>query len=259
MPIQKTDAIVLKTQKLGETSKILTLFTRKFGRIKVVAKGARGLKSRFFGSLEPLNIVAIVFYQKETRDLQLLSQADVIQSFESIKNNLEKYAFSVVVCEIILRSQYAEEVNPYLYKTISDFFAQLDQAAARFDNYFFWFMLKFLQILGFKPRFNECIVCGKKMNNTSIKFFSVTDGGGVCMNCTINGKSALPVSPATIHFLVSLELCPIQKISDINGTPLVVKESNFILDKFIKYHIEGLDYLRSMKFLDQVHPSSLKT
>ncbi len=81
MSLQKTQAVVLKTQRLGETSKILTLYSQKFGKIKVVAKGARGLKSRFYGTLEPLNHISIVYYFKETRELQLLSQADICVKF----------------------------------------------------------------------------------------------------------------------------------------------------------------------------------
>ena len=94
MSLQKSEAIILKTQRLGETSKILTLYSRKFGKMKVVAKGSRGLKSRFFGTLEPLNHIAIVYYFKETRELQLLSQADIIHAFVNLKDNLEKYSLA---------------------------------------------------------------------------------------------------------------------------------------------------------------------
>ena len=78
MAILRTEAVVMKGWKLGETSKILSLFTRDFGKVKVVAKGGRGSKSKFKGCLEPLTHLRIFYYDKRTRDLQLLSQADLI-------------------------------------------------------------------------------------------------------------------------------------------------------------------------------------
>ena len=78
MAIVQTDALVLRSHRLGETSLIVTLFTRDFGLMRCVAKGARGGKSRFGAALEPGVSIAAVVYRKLTRDLQLLSKADIV-------------------------------------------------------------------------------------------------------------------------------------------------------------------------------------
>ena len=90
MPLCKTEVIVLKSINYGETSKILTLYSRTSGKISVIAKGARNIKSRFGGTLEPINYLAIVFYEKESRNIQYLSQVDIIEYFPQIKKDLEK-------------------------------------------------------------------------------------------------------------------------------------------------------------------------
>ncbi|HNY91144.1 MAG TPA: DNA repair protein RecO, partial [bacterium] len=92
MPLSKTEAIVLHTRKQGETSKILSLYTLHYGRLSVMAKGARSLKSRYSGVLEPLTHIQIVFYRYEARDLHYLSQAEIVTPFASIHGQLGKMA-----------------------------------------------------------------------------------------------------------------------------------------------------------------------
>ena len=76
--IESTDAIVLRAIKYGDTSKIVTLYTRRFGKVAVIAKGARSAKSKFGSALEPMSLIQAVFYRKENREVQLLSQADLL-------------------------------------------------------------------------------------------------------------------------------------------------------------------------------------
>ena len=79
--LTKTEAVVLKAVKYRETSKIVTLYTKKFGKINAVAKGAMLTTSKFGASLEPMSYILAVLYKKETREVQFLSQADLIKPF----------------------------------------------------------------------------------------------------------------------------------------------------------------------------------
>ncbi len=115
MAILKTEAIVLKGWKLRETSKILALFTRDYGKIKVVAKGARDPKSKFKGCLEPLTCIYIVYYDKRTRDLQLLSQTDLIDPHFHIVGDVERTSLGLAAAELIYKSEIGEEAAPKLF------------------------------------------------------------------------------------------------------------------------------------------------
>ena len=252
MPIQKTEAIILRSQKFRETSKILTLYTKKYGKMKVIAKGARGLKSRFYGSLEPLNYISIVFYFIEKRDLQLISQADIRNYFKQIKTDLEKYSLTSIIFEVILRSEYAEDPNPFLFNTVVQFLESLDLAADRYENRFFWFLLKFLQIYGFKPQFDACIHCGRRHTETIDFFFSISRGGLICQNCKTSEASGIALSHPAIDYLIALENSDHNGIGVVIDSKQVVKESAHFLNRFMNYHIEGLAGLRSMDFLSHI-------
>jgi len=252
MPIEKTEAIILKSQKLGETSKIITLYSRNYGKIKVVAKGARGLKSRFFGTLETLNFISLVFYVKENRDLQFLSQAEIIKPFIHIKNNLEKLSLASVASEIIVRSQYADESNPYLFKTILEFLNGLEMANTGFENYLYWFQLKFLKCGGFKPQLDRCVICKKRNINNRKSYFSIEQGGCICSNCKKYETAKVLISQNTLNYLQFLDNCQSGKIHEATNSTQIIKESAFVLNKFMAYHIEGVGHLNSIKFLEQI-------
>jgi len=248
MSLQKTEAVVLKTQRLGETSKIITLFSRNYGKMKVVAKGARGPKSRFFGTLEPLNHIAIVYYFKETRDLQLLSQADIIHPFQGIRGDLTKIAIGTIFCEIINRTQL-EQPNYSLFKALVDALIGIDGARQDYLNNYYWFLLKFLHISGFQPHFEICEIC--KTSELEGQFrFSIINGNYGCRKCNMPEPSAVSVSPRALWFLRKFQRMQVQDLVKLPGT--APKDCETLLISFLQYHVEETKYLKSLKFLKEI-------
>jgi DNA repair protein RecO (recombination protein O) len=252
MSIQKTEAVVLKSQKLGETSKIIIMYSRKYGKIKLVAKGARGLKSRFYGTLEPLNYISVVFYQHENRDLQLLSQADIIESYSDVKNDLNKFSLAVIAVEIILRAIYDVEPNPRLFKLVIDFLQAMNDAKEFLENYLYWFELKFLELYGHKPHLNTCVFCGRSSLLNQELFFSMERGGMICSSCEAKEQVKTRISLNLAHYLTALENAQIKEISGIENSTEIIDQSEMLLIKFMEYHIEGLKPLKTIKFHDLI-------
>jgi DNA repair protein RecO (recombination protein O) len=248
MPLQKTEAVVLKTQRSGETSKIVTLYSPKFGKLKVVAKGSRGLKSRFFGSLEPLNHVAIVYYFKATREYQFLSQADIIHAHDKLKADLNKYALATVFCELIDRTEL-EQANPYLFQILIDVLNGIDRTTQNVNSYYFWFLLRFLKINGFTPNFARCTICQIESPQESVRF-SLVNGSFSCNKCSQQDPTAVTVAAATIFYLRKLQAVSIKSVESI---PIAAeRECEMLLIAFLQYHIEETKYLKSIKFRNQV-------
>ncbi len=248
MSLQKTEAVVLKVQKLGETSKILVLYSKKYGKIKVVAKGSRGLKSRFYGTLEPINHIFIVYYLKDTRELQLLSQAEIVHPFNSIREDLTKYAVASVFCELIERTQL-QQPNPYLFHILIDVLSQLDQAEKNILNYYFWFILKFLQISGFNPRLDYCQMCKTRQLKQDVSF-SMADGSFTCAECSLPKSMNISASPETIYFLQKLQHSSASNVGAIENP--TAESCDTILLTFLQYHIEETKKLKSLKFLKHI-------
>jgi DNA repair protein RecO (recombination protein O) len=248
MPLQKTEAVVLKTQRSGETSKIITLYSPKFGKIKVVAKGSRGLKSRFFGSLEPLNHVSVVYYFKATREYQFLSQADIIHAYDKLKADLNKYATATVFCDLIDRTEL-EQANPYLFQILVDVLGGINQTQQNLINYYFWFLLRFLKINGFTPDFTRCKICQTNYPQYQARF-SLVNGSFSCDKCSLQEPMAVTVSAATIQYLRKLQETSVKNLDSIAIT--TDKECEMLLLAFLQYHIEETKYLKSLKFLNQM-------
>ena len=103
MAIQTTDAIVLYRIVLGDSSLLVTLYTRDFGKLKVVARGARKPKSKMASAFQPFTLISVTFRRKEHRELQTLSKAEVLSTFRYLGEDLTKMAYASAVAELINR------------------------------------------------------------------------------------------------------------------------------------------------------------
>jgi len=250
MPLKKTDAIVLRSIKQGETSKILTLYSRSFGKIKVIAKGARGARSRYGGTLETPNCIAIVFYEKETRDLQYLSQADLIEPFHAIKKDLVRTGLALAVCELINGVTPDHEADPLLFKL--HFFALkgIEESSIPFDV-FRGFQVRLFENLGFRPDFSGCLQCGNQ--GVVSARFSIEQGGYLCENCYHPSSQGMALSNGAITGLRRLQMTSFQNLDGLRLEDTVQAEIDGFLDVFLKYHVDGLRDLKSLKFLRNIN------
>jgi DNA repair protein RecO (recombination protein O) len=153
-----TEAIVLRSRKHGETSKIVTLYSREYGKVDVIAKGARDIKSKFGGALEAFTESRIVFYKKEKAEasLYLLSKAEPIRSNAKLLEGLEKIEAATSIAELLNRSMHDEDQNTALYDLTSSVLTAMsrsdeDVAAGPLLIHYY---LSFSKILGFAIQFD---------------------------------------------------------------------------------------------------------
>lgn len=253
MLLQKTEAIVLKTQRSGETSKIITLFTPKSGKLRVVAKGSRGPKSRFFGTLEPLNHIAIVYYFKETREYQFLSQADIINSHEQIKADLKKYGLANVLCELVDRTELAQP-NPYLFQILLDALGGINTGQVHLNHYLYWFLLRFLRINGFDPDFSRCRNCHNQIVSGTVRY-SFSNGGFYCERCPISEPAGVTVSASTIQSLAKMKT---MSVKNVEAIPFSAEgEAEMLLFAYLNFHIEEARQLKAWKFYRQIRAKNI--
>ncbi len=150
--IVKTDAIILRGRKQGDTSKLATLYTRDFGKIDVIAKGAREQKSKFGGALEMFAFSSVVLYKNNRPDaLSLLSNAETIEPNHGILRSLERIETATRIVELILRAMHDEEAHSDLFDLLATTLkaiAQWEDKAARAIQ--FRFYLQFAKQMGFE-------------------------------------------------------------------------------------------------------------
>jgi DNA repair protein RecO len=155
--IVETEAIVLRAMKHGETSKIVTLYTRSFGKVNVIAKGARDMKSKFGGALEMFARISAVFYKKERAEagLYLLSKAEIVDGHRNILSDLDRIEAATAVCELVLRAIHDEEEHPEIFDLLAASLGEIAAGSILPILLQFEFYLEFLKIMGFAIAGNE--------------------------------------------------------------------------------------------------------
>ena len=249
MPLKKTEAIVLKSQRQGETSKILTLYTLTFGKLTVIAKGARSMRSKFGGSVELLNYISIVFYEKETREIQLLSQADIVEFFANIKRSVEKTALAMAVCELVNNLEIGIEPNPSLFKLHLEALKAINQNENPM-NVLRAFQVKLLNILGIRPDFTTCSKC-KNQKQGGVAF-DITQGSFICEACSQSKAAGMILSADSFDALRSFQRDSLASFNGLLAFANAQQQVDGFISAYLKYHVEGLRDLKAVKFLKKL-------
>ena len=251
MALVKTEAIVLKSIRLRETSKIATLYTSDYGLVSVVAKGSRLPKGKFGAGLEPFMHISIVFYMKEGRDLQFLSELDVIEPFLPLHRNLVRFAYGSAVVEFISCVVHGVEKNPALYGLLLEALRSVSTAEQDVLSVLLWiFELKACDILGYRPEFSSCVAC--KSDEMNLASFAPLLGGTVCDRCISREPSAIDVRSEVVACMRKLQKASIRKIEPLKEASSLGREITMLLDSFLAHHIERYRGLNSARMIQTI-------
>jgi len=248
--ITKSEAIILKTMKFRESSKILTLYTREYGKVSVIAKGARDPKSKFGSVLEPMNYVLAVFYRKENRDLQLLTQCDMMKSFKRLSEDMERMRAAMSIVELVDVVAHAEERNEPLFHTMVGCLEAINDATKNALQVLYLFEMRLSDILGFRPNFSTCFSCGRPMDAKTAGTNGVElylNGGGVfCVYCMHKALGQGTISLGALKVLQRLQgMQEMGAVTRLSFPPQVRNEVAGTLRRFLQSHIDGLNRLKA--------------
>jgi DNA repair protein RecO (recombination protein O) len=250
MSLEKTEGIVLRKIRWHETSNIITSYTKDCGKIKLLAKGVFRPKSKFTGSLELFALVAIVFYKKEKTELYTLSSADLLKSFSKISEDLERYAIASAGMELLDKLITGEESNPQIFDLVLKFLSEAEAINEKSLEPLLWaFALKLSVYLGYRPKIDKCVVCGKRFS-PDLFLLSLERGGIVCNKCVQQDALYLRLSRESLNWLKRIQNH--EFFENLKISPKSLKEiRDFILD-FISYHTGRGGELKSLEFLKKI-------
>ena len=126
--IIKTEAVILSKMNYGDTSNILSVYTKDYGKLSVIIKGAKSSKSKSGLIADPPNLVQIVIYKKDTRDLQVLSSIDLISYFPKTKEDIERLKYSFAIIELVKKLTPENETNLRLFSGLSRILSLIDSS-----------------------------------------------------------------------------------------------------------------------------------
>jgi DNA repair protein RecO (recombination protein O) len=234
----KTEAVVLRSFRLGEADRVLHLYTLERGRIGAVAKGIRRTKSRFGARLEPLSHVELLLHQGAS-ELQTVTGVELIHSHRPAREDPYRLAVGLVGLEAMLRLFSEQEANPRAFGALTRFLDLLDEVAVpgdrnargALDPLVLSFQLKLLWLSGYLPHVTSCAECGAQ---DGLVGYSPRAGGAVCAAC--RDETTLSLAPEGLRGIESLLSRPLADAATVGLTPRATRDAHAVITSSYEFH-----------------------
>lgn len=246
MSLYKTKGIVLKTHKLGESDRIITILTGNHGKIGAVAKGVRKTKSKFGSRLEPFTHVDLLLYKG--RNLDIVTQAEIIDSFADIRENFDRITFGSAMLDLVNKVSMEGERDFALYNLLHRSLGVISQLERNFRLLLIAFDIKLMSISGYMPKLEHCVICGK--NTTTRIRFNYERGGITCEECNPPSRDSIVITPAAVELFMKLIRLPLSEVVEFEADMRLEDELYFLMRDYVSYYIQAR--LKSRECLGQL-------
>jgi len=226
--LYKDEAVVLKTIKLGEADRIVTLLTRSHGKVRAVAKGVRKTKSRFGARLEPFTRVELMIYRGR-KELDTITSADIISSFDVLRTDYRRLTSAAAVVELVEKITPDRERAFSIYALLVSALEAL--AEGRGGALVPAFYVKLLSVAGFHPQLSSCVGCGEQ---GPFGGFSPALGGVVCEDCWHEDDHAMRLTSTRVSLLAQLLAADFGTGHDDEDAHEITK----VLRRYAEFHLE---------------------
>jgi DNA repair protein RecO (recombination protein O) len=232
-----TEAVVLRTFRLGEADRVLHLYTEEHGRVGAVAKGVRKTMSRFGARLEPLSHVELVLHRGRG-ELQTVTAAQLVRSHREAREDYYRFSVGMIGAESMLRLFSEEEANERAFTALTRFLDLLDEAphaAERptLDPLGLAFQLKLLWLAGYLPHLTGCAECSAERE--PLVGYSPRSGGAVCARCA-PATEALALSAEGIAGIEALLARPLADAARLRLSERARRDAVRVVTASYEYH-----------------------
>ena len=243
----RVEAVVLRHANWGEADRILTLYTREKGKLRAIAKGARKIRSRKAGHLEPFTHITLQL--AKSRDIPIVTQVETLDPYLSLRETLLLTGYASYVMELLDRFTYEEDGgNLSLFRLLIDTLARLCSTADTWAVVRYYEM-RLLDFLGFRPQLFECANCRAAIEPVD-QYFSPSAGGVICPKCG-NGLPGLwNVSVEALKYLRHFQRSNYNEASKARVAPEIQKEVETLMQAYFTYLLER--GLNTPKFIKRV-------
>jgi len=249
MPQHTTQAIVLHTTDYAESDRIVSLYSRDFGRLRGIAKGAKKSLRRFGSSLEPFTLNEVSFSDRETHGLVRLERCLIIRAYPGIASEVKRLVLGSYLLELAETLTPEKEHHPEIFDLLA-FFIELLTAREFREELLRFFELKLFGYLGYQPQFHNCMLCRQAFDLELAYGFSVRRGGIICPRCAGQAPELLKLSNGTIRLLQQAQALEFARLQRLYFSEVARVESRRIFSRFLEYHIGHRP--RSLDILEQL-------
>ena len=200
MSLEKSAAIILRVVDFSNTSCVVTMYSRDFGKISALAKGARRPKSPFEAALDVLSICHVVFVHKSTEALDILTEAKLDRRFRAASKDLARLYSAYYFVELTMALTEPADSQPELFDVLQAAIVGLDQGEPN-EPWMLRFEMRLLTIIGHGPALEFCVACGQPVGSNPQRWFSSSAGGLICATCRPGKRSVVSVNNDAIETL----------------------------------------------------------
>ena len=247
----RCEAIILSYSPFGEADLLVTMFTRDQGKVRAVGKGARRSTSRLVGHLEPLTVVRMSM--AHGRSIDIISQAEVVESFASLKEDLTAITKGIYLAELVDGFGAEASANPELFQLMIDTLRAV-QADPASDLPLRAFEFHLLQVSGLRPELYHCVECRQELEPDAHRF-SPNVGGTLCLECAPDDAHLRPLSLRALKVLRLFDRSSIAEACRLSVDDSLAEELKSLLLATVGYWL-GKE-IRSNSFLERLHKESL--
>jgi DNA repair protein RecO (recombination protein O) len=232
----KTEAVVLRSFRLGEADRVLHLYTLDRGRVGAVAKGVRKTKSRFGARLEPFSHVELLLHQG-SGELQTVTGASLVDPHRPTREDAYRLSVGLVGAEAMLRLYVEEERNERAFEALTRFLAAIDgvpeglHGRAALDPLALAFQLKLLWLSGYVPHLESCVECS---GTDGLVGYLPRAGGAVCAACAPN--ETVMVSPEGFRAILALLWTPLAETHGLGLGERAVRDVLAVVVASYEFH-----------------------
>ena len=242
----RCEAIVLGYNTLGEADTLVTFFTRNQGKVRAVGKGARRSNSKLVGHLEPLTVSKMSLVHG--RNIDIITQAEVITRFSTLKENLTAIAKGLYLAEMMDGFGTEASPNPDLFQLMIDTLRIIEadpesQMALRYFEY------NLLKVSGLMPELYHCVECREELEPNAHRF-SPNVGGTLCLECSPEDAHLRPLSLRALKVLRLLDRSPLSEACKLSIDDNLSSELNTLLSTTVTYWLGN--EIRSNSFVEHL-------
>jgi DNA repair protein RecO (recombination protein O) len=231
----KSEGIVLKEIRFRETSKIVTIFSKEYGKVHGMAKGAYRPKNNLISITQPFSYSDFSFFKG--KNFYHINQGDLKNSFYPLRENIYKLFYGSYMLELADSSIVEDESNEKLFQLLLKGLTVLSDLKGDYLKFILAYEIKYISFLGYKPYLDKCVLCGQKLEGRDM-IFSIISGGILCGNCVYEDLNGFRINLSMLKTLKLLLYTPLDNLTYFKINKEIMFILHDIMVKYILYSIE---------------------
>lgn len=247
--LHRVQGIVLRSMDYGEGNKIIGLYTRELGKVSVMARGAKKVRSRLGAVTQLFTYGDFVFFK--SGQMGTLNSGEIIEPFNKLRENLYMSAYASYLVELVDRMVSEEDASAFLFEQLKAGLEAIHQGKD-LAVIAHLFEMKILAMAGYAPELEVCVSCG---NVPSAAHFSAMLGGILCERCAWKDRSAVPITARTLKLIRLFKGLDLRRLGNINVKQDTKNELKACMQAYMDTHV-GIRF-KSRSFIEQMEKYEL--